>query len=728
MKNKSKKIIASLALMIFTLSAILNTFAACSLTASAKGPDKEEEESLSPYFIIQSENSSVESFPLKSTDVHSTINGVIAEIYVTQTYVNEGTTPISGTYVFPISTSATVHGMTMQVGNQRVTAKIKEKEEAKKEYETAKKEGKSASLLEQKRSNVFTMNVANIMPGETALIELHYTELITPTEGIYEFSFPTVVGPRYSPANDNNTVDTENTDNANAERANAKMNKADSVSDNDAESETKDSLENNNDVSNGDVNDDDNWTVTPYLPAGVTPPGKYNITVDLSTGVPLSEVTCKSHEIQVTQDDPSKAHITLSNPEDYAGNRDFILKYKLTGEEIQSGLVCTEGDDENFFMLTVQPPEHYTLEDIPPREYIFVLDVSGSMSGYPLDTAKKLIGNLVGDLRETDTFNLLLFSGDSAQMSPTSVPATSKNIWKALALINQEQGYGGTELAPALKNAIDIPKEDDTARSIIVITDGYISNEMDIFDLIHENMDTTSFFSFGIGTSVNDYLINGIAKAGSGESFIVTDSEDAKEYADNFRTYIESPLLTDISISYDGFDVYDVEPAVPSTLFAQKPIVLFGKWKGDPKGTIHITGKSGSEEYTQDIPVSDLTVEQDSEAIRYLWARSRLDRITGYGTIRNDSTVKDEITKLGLDYSMATQYTSFVCVIDVVKNPEGRSDNYNQASPLPLKVSNLAIGYTSLPEPGWILLPAVLAIILLPNIIRNSKSRTGIRR
>lgn len=559
----------------------------------------------------------------------------------------------------------------MEVGNQRVTAKIKEKEEAKKEYEEAKEEGKSASLLEQKRTNVFTMNVANIMPGETAKIEIHYTELITPTEGIYEFVFPTVVGPRYIP------IEEEKSEGS-----------------------------------------DDDWAATPYLPEGETPLGEYHITVNLATGVPISEITSKSHEITVNKSAPATASVTLSNPDDYAGNRDFILKYKLTGDDIQSGLLCTANEKENFFMLTVQPPDHYTVEDIPPREYIFVLDVSGSMYGYPLDTAKTLIRKLVSDLRETDTFNLLLFSGTSAQMSPSSLPATKENIDYAIKMIDKQEGGGGTELAPALKDAIEIPKDTDQARSIIVITDGYISNEMETFDLINENMDTASFFSFGIGTAVNEYLINGIAKAGSGEAFMVTDSTEAKEYADRFRTYIQSPLLTDINISYDGFDVYDVEPAVPTTLYAQKPIVLFGKWKGKPEGTIRITGKTGSEEYVQEIPVSDITVTEDSSAIQYLWARSRLDRITGYGTIRNDSSVKEEITKLGLDYSMATNFTSFICVIDVIKNPEGKSDDYNQASPLPLKVSNLAIGLTALPEPGDIILPAVLGLILLPNLIR----------
>ena len=139
----------------------------------------------------------VDCFPLKKTSVKATINGMIADTYVVQTYANEGTKPINAQYIFPASTKVTIHGMQMQIGNQLVTAVIKEKEEAEEEFEAAKSEGKSASMLSEERSNVFTMDVANIMPGDVVSIELHYTELITPIDGNYQFVFPTVVGPRY---------------------------------------------------------------------------------------------------------------------------------------------------------------------------------------------------------------------------------------------------------------------------------------------------------------------------------------------------------------------------------------------------------------------------------------------------------------------------------------------------------------------------------------------------
>ncbi len=688
--NITKKVNKMLCcLLAFTL------FAACSFEVCAAQEESEEEEKLlSPYFIIQGDEedaSAPEHFPLKSTDVTANVNGLIAEVYVTQTYANEGDTPINARYVFPTSSNVCVHGMTMTIGDEVITARIKEKEEAKTEYEEAKSEGKSASLLEQKRPNVFTMDVANIMPEDTVSIKLHYTQMITASEGLCEFVFPTVVGPRYA---------------------------APAVSDGDGES-----------------SEDNDWVASPYLPDGETPPAKYHITVNLSTGVPIAEITSKSHEINISQTDDSNACVTLANPEDYAGNRDFILKYKLSGEQIQSGLILTKGqggegspEGENFFMLTIQPPEHYEPEDITPREYIFVLDISGSMMGYPLDTAKDLIHDLVSGLNESDTFNLVLFDNETTLLSPSSLPASEYNINAAAELIDEQEGGGGTSLLPALKKAISTPKTEGYARSVVIITDGYVSNDRQIIGYINKQMDDASFFSFGIGSSVNDYLIRQIAGCGLGESFIVTDSEDAAEAASRFRTYIEAPLLTDITMTFTdrGFKLYDVEPSVPSILYAQQSIVLFGKWKGDPDAaSITVTGDCGGKEYKQVISANETSIDTESEAIKYLWARTRLDRIAGYGSVRNDDSVKEEITQLGLKYNMVTPYTSFIAVSEIVRNTGQESTDVTQALPLPQRVSNLAVGggYSTYSEPSLLLL-LPMAAAMIGRIKKNRRNRT----
>ncbi|MDE6976260.1 MAG: VWA domain-containing protein [Lachnospiraceae bacterium] len=677
------------------LTALFLLISSAPAVHAATQENEDEDKILAPYFVVQGSSSCIERFPLRATSVNAAINGMIAEIFVTQTYTNEGEEPISARYVFPASSGVSVHGMTMEIGNQLVTAQIKEKEEAKQEFEQAKRQGKSASLLEQQRPNVFTMDVANIMPGDVAKIELHYTQMITPKDGVYEFIFPTVVGPRYAEPGE------------------------------DKETESGSS-----------------WIRSPYLPKGETPLGSYDITVNLDAGVPVTELSCKSHEINVSKNGDSKARITLADQEDYAGNRDFILKYRLTGESLQTGLVLTAGTaagegsssktasagqsappEENFFMVTVQPPERYVPEDIPPREYIFVLDVSGSMNGYPLDTAKALIRNLVSGLKESDRFNLVLFSGSSEQMADTSLPATRDNIRKAIDLVDSQDGYGGTSLSPALETAVAIPSDEGFARSIVIITDGYISGEQNVFEIVNQNMDSASFFSFGIGCSVNDYLIKGIANAGLGESFLVTDEADAASTAQSFCTYVKTPLLTEIQVDFGDFEAYDTEPSVPSTLFSRKPIVLFGKWKGEPRGTIRITGKTGNQDYEQEIEVTPAAVTTQSDAIRYLWARTKLERLMDYGFSKDDPSVKEEVTEIGLAYSLMTPYTSFVAVVDTVRNPEGKSRDVDQPNPLPLHVSNLAVGggYAAYSEPESLIVIILAAGALLPGLLRKRK-------
>ncbi len=628
-------------------------------------PEEEEEKILAPYFFIEGADPDTDFLPLKETDVSTTISGVIAETFVTQTYANEGNNPINASYIFPASDSVSIHGMKMQIGDQVITAKIQEREEAKKTFEEAKSEGKSASLLEQQRPNVFSMDVANIMPGDTIRIELHYTEMVASTEGVYEFVFPTVVGPRYASS----------------------------------PQDTKDGPE-------SEAKDPDDWVASPYFQEGRTPDEKYNITVNLSTGVPITDISCKSHKIQVEKEREDQAKVTLLNPADYAGNRDFILDYKLTGQDVSCGLMLDSDEEENYFMLMVQPPERYTPDQLPPREYIFVLDVSGSMYGYPLDTAKDLIRDLISGLKPDDRFNLLLFSNASLKMSPESVSATPDHIKRAIDLIDEESGGGGTELAPALREALLIPRTEGFSRNVIAITDGYISGEKEIFQIINANLADTSFFSFGIGDSVNRYLIDGMAKAGQGEAFVVTDEKDAKDTANRFRTYVEAPLLSDINVSFQGFDAYDLEPTVLPTLFAKRPIILFGKWRGDTNGTIKITGKTGNEDYVKEISVAEIPSSQANNAIRYLWARKRIEQLTDYGGNGTDSKLaKKLVTSLGLKYSMMTPYTSFVAVTETIRNPNADSMDVNQPSVLPLHVSSLSVGgYTTGSEPGGMLL------------------------
>jgi len=467
-----KKQLITFLILIFTLTAHANSRGGNG--TGETGAFDRKSKTQSPYFVIlegdenQTEGES-EKLPLKSTDAEVNISGVIADVEIRQLYQNTGKKKLECIYVFPGSTRAAVHGMEFTIGGRKVIAKIEKKEVAKANYEKAKTENKTAALLEQKRPNVFQMSVGHILPSDEIEVTLRYTEHLLATDKIYEFDFPTVVGPRFS--NDKNT--------------------------------------------SGPT---DQWVANPYLTKDTPNPSTFNITATVNAGLPLNYIACDTHPVKVDFVSDSTAKLSLQPGSEATGDRDFILKYRLTGDKIMTGLLLHEDEKlgENFFLLTVQPPEKPKLTDIPDRDYVFVVDASGSMKGFPLDTSKELLENLIGSLRPTDHFNILFFAGGNKVLSPTPLPATQANVRRALRMLDGQSGNGATQLLPALKEAFALPKSEGTSRSMVVVTDGYVSFERDAFDLIRDNLNDANVFTFGIGSSVNRFLIEGMARAGQG--------------------------------------------------------------------------------------------------------------------------------------------------------------------------------------------------------------------
>lgn len=642
---------------------------------------KDQDRTLSPYFFVENGDPAVDKLPLKETraDVH--IAGVIADVVVTQVYRNEGSRPLNARYVFPASTRAAVHGMTLQVGNERIRAKIREKQQAKQEFEAAKAEGKSAALLEQQRANVFSMSVANVMPQDEIRVELHYSELLVPTEGIYEFVYPTVAGPRYS---------------------NAPESKAEESS---------------------------GWVKSPYLHEKEKPAYEFNIETRIAAGMPIDEILTPSHQTHVDWEDGTTARVRLDPRETDGGNRDYILRYRLAGQQVQTGLLLypgqpgQPGQDENFFLLMVQPPRRVAPAQIPQREYIFVLDVSGSMHGFPLDTAKTLMTELIGNLRPTDRFNVLLFSGASKLIAPQSLPATPENVQQVIAEVESAQGGGETELGAALDRAMALPETAGVSRTMIVITDGFVEAEASICEQIRTRLNRSNLFAFGIGSSVNRGLIEGMAHAGQGEPFIVTEPGEAREMAKRFRDYVRSPVLTHVGVETEDFQTSDVEPLSVPDLFADRPLVIFGKWKGKPSGTIRVTGMGGDGKFEKVFNVADAKPSAENQALRYLWARARVARLSDYGAERDEAN-RQAVTGLGLKYELLTAYTSFIAVHEKVRNQEGDAKNVDQPLPLPQGVENSAVG---VPEPELPVLIALGTLILGLAAVARMRTRRASR-
>ena len=653
------------------LAIATSLFAALLIVAwsPAQAGDTEAAPAEGPYFQVASDDPSLDRLPLKATRVEARVAGTVADVRVTQVYRNEGSRTIEARYVFPGSTQAAVHGMTVRIGDRVLTANIREKQRARLEYEAAKKEGRTAALLDQHRPNVFQMSVAHILPGDEVQVELRYTELLLPTDGRYRFVYPTVVGPRYH-------------------RAEA-------------------------------AGGTSSFPATPHLVEGQRSTSAFNMQVRFASPLPVQDLVSPSHRIEVQGESSAQAEVALADDGQAANNRDFILEYRLTGAATAGGMTLFKGAEgqENFFLALVEPPKAIATAQINPREYIFVVDISGSMHGFPLETAKALLRELIGGLRPSDSFNVMLFSGSNRMLSENSVPATKPNIERAIATIEQMRAGGSTEIVPALERIAGLPKNGDVSRSVIVVTDGYVTVEDRVFQLVRKNLGQANVFAFGIGSSVNRHLIEGIARAGQGEPFVVTKPAMAAAQADRLRKMIDAPVLTQLKARFDGLDVYDVEPASLNALpdvLGGRPVALIGKWRGEPRGQLVLAGISAQGDWQQVLAVP--APDADAQALRQLWARQRIQQLGDDEALRGGSAQREAITQLGLKYSLLTNYTSFIAVDHIVRAADTPSTAVNQPLPLPQRVSNAAVGAAvpSTPEPAaWVALLVALGLLVI---------------
>lgn len=597
----------------------------------------EADERPAPHFVVVTEGA---SFPLREQTANVTLAGVGAHVRLTQRYENGGTEPIEARYIFPASTRAAVFALRIKHGGRTVEAKIAAKEDAQKQYAAALSSGHTAALLQQHRPNVLEMAVANIAPRDSVIVEVEYVELVQPEDGKYEWVLPGVVGPRYQRANEAKPIP--------------------------------------------DV---------PYARKDVSVAlDRWLVDLRVESGLPIFAIQSPSHRID-PRFEPGRLKAELRLEDRAVADRDLVIEYWLAGGAIETGMmVAPDADgDGGYFLLQVEPPRRVAAPEVMPREYVFVLDVSGSMSGFPLDTAKVLLEQLISTLRAEDRFNVVLFAGDSALFEEQSVPATARNLARFREFLEKTHGGGGTELLPALERAFALPhglRQD--SRVIAVITDGFVDAESSAFRLVREKAGGASVFAFGIGASVNRHLIEGLARAGRAEAFVVEDQAVAAGKASDFRDYIASPVLTGIGVTFDGFDAHDIEPAAVPDLFASRPLSMIGRYRGKPGGRVRVSGATPAGRWSRDLsPNATL----DGPGLRLLWARERIGRLE----LEEPSAgaADAEIEALGLEHSLLTRRTSFIAV-DKSRRVKGKGKQVHQPSRLPHRVEESAVGTQAL--------------------------------
>jgi Ca-activated chloride channel family protein len=602
--------------------------------------------------------------PLKHTGIRTEISGFVARIEVTQEFENVLPDAVEAVYVFPLPHESAVDGMTMTVGEREIRAVIKERDEARKIYEQARNAGHTAALLDQERPNIFTQSVTNIPPNGTVQIKLSVLELLKYEAGTYEFAFPLVVGPRYIPGNPTSAGD------------HGTMPNSDQVPDASRISPPVAGVHTDDATAGHDV----------------------SMEVNLAAGVPVGDVESTSHKIFADRTGADSYHVTLAD-QAVSPNKDFILKYKVAGNGISDAILAHADKTGGYFTLILQPPDRPQEKALVPRQLIFVVDTSGSMWGFPLEMAKKTVQRALDNLRKDETFNLITFSGDTRILFPEPVPATPENVAKAKQVLAGAYGSGGTEMMKAIRTALgddagaDKPMEADPIRVVCFMTDGYVGNDADIIAEIKKHSDAR-VFSFGIGTAVNRFLLTKMAEEGHGDVEFVTAPGEAQAAADRFYERVHSPVLTNIAIDWNGLPVTDVYPKNVRDLFSAKPIIITGRYSGSPSGKITIKGYQGTGDYSRTIGVDFSSAGTSNAALEKIWARHKVEDLMSQdwnGIQSGNSKYKAEIIKVGLEHSLATQYTSFVAVEERTVVSDGKPMKVEVPVELPEGVSPLAV-------------------------------------
>lgn len=566
--------------------------------------------------------------PLKHTNVNAAISGYIASVHVTQQFHNPYDGKIEAVYVFPLPENAGVSEFVMAIGERKIRGIIRDRAEAEKLYEEAKSAGHVASLLTQERPNIFTQKVANIEPGKAIDIHITYFHTLAYADGWYEWVFPMVVGPRYNPAG--------TTDGIGA-------------------------------APRGVPGATGQKTEVQYLAPSERSGHDIALAVDLDAGVAIESLACNTHK--VTREDlaPSRARIAIT-ASDTLPNKDFVLRWKVAGDQVKSALIVHRDQRGGFFTLMIYPPSDLAALPRRPVEMIFVFDTSGSMSGQPIEQAKSAMRAAMNHMVPGDTFQVVRFASSASQAFPQPVPVSRENAEKAIRYVNDMNGSGGTEMIQGIRLALDAPRDPERTRVVPFMTDGYIGNERHILRELREKLAEARVFSFGVGDAPNRYLLSSMARVGNGAVAYLGLQDDANDIMKQYFDRIAHPALANLHIDYGNMQVTDVFPARTPDLFVGRPVIITGRFAGKTDQPITIKGTVGRNQ-TKTFQIASPANTPSHPGLPVIWARMKIADLHDHA-LYTDADIAPQVKQTALDFGILSAFTAFIAV-DSTRTTEG---------------------------------------------------------
>ncbi|MBK9595633.1 MAG: marine proteobacterial sortase target protein [Rhodocyclales bacterium] len=590
--------------------------------------------------LLKAEGSTL-AVPAVATEAEIRVSGIVARVVVKQTYRNPYDGWFEGIYVFPLPENAAVDHLRMQVGDRIIEGDIKERQAARAQYEQAKSSGRRAALVEQERPNIFTTSVANIPPRGEIVVEIEYQQTLKYDSGSFSLRFPMVVGPRYIP---NNQVT-------------------------DAPKE----------IPLGDA-----ARITPPVldPAKHAPSNPVRLKVVLDAGVPLARVDSAHHPVTQREAEGGGRIVELAAGE-VPANKDFELTWTpAAGHAPQAALFTEKRGDQHYALLMVMPPAKEVAAARLPREVVFVIDTSGSMSGSSIAQAKEALELAIARLNEQDSFNVIEFNSTARALYPEARPASAANREHAIRWVRKLQSQGGTEMALALNLALNGRENPGRVRQVIFLTDGAVGNEDGLFKLIQDKLGDSRLFTVGIGSAPNSHFMGKAAQTGRGTFTYIGKIEEVKEKMGGLFAKLESPVLKGIDIAWPGS--VEAWPKRVPDLYLGEPIVvsaLLDKMEGD----IRLSGLRGDAPWQAKLQLADA---RTGKGMGVLWARekiqSHIDSLRDGG---KEEEVRDAVVDIALAHHLVSKYTSLVAVD---KTPVRPKEDELKSGAIP----------TNLPE-GW---------------------------
>jgi len=637
------------------------------------------------------------------TDVQMQISGMVAAVTVRQQFKNDSSDWMHGVYAFPLPETAAVNGMRIEVGERVIVGQIREKQQARKEFAAAKKAGKKAALVEQKRPNLFTSSVANIPPGETITVTLTYLEKAVFDKGRFSLRFPMTITPRYIPGTPLATSDTIN-----------------SIS------------EHGWAVGTDEVPDAAEITpfLEPRLPAPGHPVNPITLAVDLNPGLPLADVSSAYHAVSVKRE--ADRYAVKFTDAEVSMDRDFELTWTPVESQIPQAALFTEvHEGERYGLLMVVPPVQAPSQ-VMSRELIFVVDRSGSMSGESIRQARGAVLAALGQLQPQDSFNVIQFDDSAQALFRSARPASDPWLSQAREFVSSIESGGGTEMRKAIELALNPLSENprDTLRQVVFITDGAVGNEAALLKLISERLGASRLFTVGIGSAPNSYFMRKAAEHGRGRFTYIGKVDEVQEKMTELFSSLQQPALKDIGLDWAGKGAESYPTPVPD-LYAGQPLVVTARF-ANIDTRVQAAGRTAAGQWQQNFAVGS---GKQSAGIAALWARDKIAHLENDIVLQGETDeLRAGILQLALAHQLMSRYTSFLAVEQKPSRPTGddpatanvRNARPNGQGPQPFAYPQTGIGvigsmlYGLLAMAGWL-------VLLLYKSLRHARLRNVFR-